>query len=114
VPGEDNDEKDDSLADALEEDVLSHFPGNNVLVPSVWWSLEELVSRFFSGECERSERVHDEIDPEELNSLKWGLPEDDGADEGSDEGDDVDCELELEEASDVVEDVSAPFACLDD
>jgi hypothetical protein len=43
--------------------------------------------------------------------LEWRLPHDDRSDERGDQSNNIDCKLELEESSDVVINISSPFAC---
>ena len=73
---------------------------------------EHLLHGRLSGESKRSKRVHDEVDPEKLNWLERTLLQDTSSDEGGDESNNVDSELELEEPSDIVIDVSSPHASL--
>lgn len=68
----------------------------------------------FSGKSEGSEGVHNQVDPEKLDSLEWSSLHESGAEEYSQEGVDIDGQLELEESLDVIEDVSSPLTSLDD
>lgn len=58
-PSKDKDEENDSLIDGHTEDMLDHLLRDDVLLLSVWWSLEEIVLWKLSGESQRSKRVHD-------------------------------------------------------
>jgi hypothetical protein len=90
--------------------VLDHLLGDYILLLPIWWSLQEIFLWKLSGKSERSKRVHDQVDPKELNSLKWRLPHDNGSDEGNDQGNNIDCQLELKESSNVVINISSPLA----
>lgn len=110
----DEEEEDEELEEGLADDVSEHESGDQGLVLSVGDSVEELLGGELGGEGEGGEGIHDEVDPEELDGGERGLTEDAGGGEGDDEGDDVDGELELEELTDGVVDVSAPHDGLDD
>lgn len=105
-------EKDNSLEDRHSKNVLHHLLGDDVFLLSVWWSLEEVILWKLGGKSQRGKRVHDQVDPQKLDSLKWRFPHNDGSDERSDESNNVDSKLELKESSDVIIDVSSPLASL--
>jgi len=109
----DEEKEPDTLPNGLAQDVLDHFSVDNVFLLSVGWSLEKGFFWFFSGQSQGSQGVHDQVHPEKLNGLKWGVPHDNGSDEGYNQSDHIDCKLELQESSDVVIDVSSPHASLD-
>lgn len=111
--GEEDGQNDDCLEDGLAENVLNHLSGDDVFLLSIWWPHKQLWLRCLGGECEGSKGVHDEVDPEKLDGGKWTLLEYQGADEAGEEGDYVDGQLELEESSNVVINISAPRAGLD-
>lgn len=68
----------------------------------------------FSGECECSKGVHDEVDPKHLDAGEGRLFEDDAPHEGHEDGHDVDGDLEGKELADALEDVPAPLHGGDD
>lgn len=110
---ENKDEEYDSLVKGHSENVLDHLWRDNIFLLSVWWSLQKIFLWLLSGQGERSKGIHDKVDPEKLNGSKWGLPKDDGTDEGGNQGDDIDSKLELKESSNVIINISSPFASFD-
>jgi hypothetical protein len=110
----DEEEQNESLEERLTKNVFDHSLRNDILVLSVWGSLQKVRLGILSGQSKSCERVHDKIDPQKLDSSKWRLPHNHSTDEGSDQSHNVDSELELQELSDVVVDISTPHASLDD
>jgi len=92
--------------------VLDHLSGDDVLVSLIRRSVQQRFLRILSGEGKRGKRVHDEVDPKQLNGEERRLNKDAGTNESCDKSDDVDGELELEELSNVIVDVSSPHAGL--
>jgi len=93
--------------------VLHHLPRDDVLGFPVWRPLQELRLRRLSGKRQRSQRVHNQVYPQELNGGKWTLLEGQGADQAREKCHDVYRELELEEPPDVIKDITSPAARLD-
>ena len=111
---EDDDEEDDGLEEALAEDVLGHLARDDVLVLAVGRALEQLVLGFFGREGEGGEGVHDEVDPEQLDSLQRSALCNGSTHNDNYESHHVDGKLELKETLDVIEDVPTPHAGLHD
>lgn len=51
------------LKNGLTKNMLEHFFGDNVLLSLVWMTFKELFPRRLSGQGERSEGIHDQVDP---------------------------------------------------
>jgi len=94
--------------------VLGHLARNNEVFLLLRRAVQEIGLRELSGECKGSQRVHNHVDPEELDGLQRRLLKQDGTDDGEDKGVDVDGQLELQETLDVVIDISSPLSSLDD
>ena len=73
---EEDGSKNDDLQDSLKDDIFPHVGSDEILESRVGGSLEEIVTWGFSGEGERGEGIHDEVDPEHLNGAKGGFLED--------------------------------------
>jgi len=89
VSSEDNDEENDGLEDGHAHDVFDHFSGNDIFIFPVWWSLEKFIFWFLSGESERGKRVHNHVNPKELNGSKWRFPKDASSREGRGKSDNI-------------------------
>jgi hypothetical protein len=87
---------------------------DDVVVPVVGRSQEQSFVRGLGGERERSEGVHDHVDPEHLDGGQDGVLRVERGDEDDNDCDHVDGELELEELPHGVVDVPAPLDGLDD
>lgn len=109
----DESKEDADLEESLSQDMLSHSDGNDVLTLTVRCSVQQLRLRVLSGEGQSSQSVHDHIDPEELDSSQGSLSHNNTADEGDDKCCNVDSQLELKETANVVIDIAAPAASLD-
>ena len=108
----DNDEHDHGLEEGLSENVLGHLLRDDVLLLSIRGSLKELLSWQLSSQSKGSQRIHDKVDPQELDGLKRRLPHDDRSNESSNESHNIYSELELKESSDVVINIPSPHAGL--
>lgn len=111
---EDGGEEHEAHIQCHDVDVFHHLPRDNVVVSVLRRPFEKFWLGHFSGQSESSKGVHDQVDPEELDSVKWSLSSRQGCDENSQQGVDVDSELELEEALDIVENIPSPGAGLHD
>ena len=98
----------------LADNVLYHGARNEGFSAAVRFALEQIGSWHFGGQSQRSQSVHDQVDPEHLDSLERRVLDETSADEGHSHGHDVDSQLELQELGDRVVDVTAPHDCLDD
>lgn len=110
---EDGSQKND-LPNSLADDVLPHVGSNQTLESWIWFSLKKVFSWRLSGQGQRGEGIHDEVDPQHLNWVQGRFSQNSTSDEGHNQSDEVDCQLELQELSDGVEDVSAPLHSSDD
>ena len=77
-------------------------------------TLAQLQSRGLSCKSESTERIHDKVDPQKLNSLQGGFFGDYRANEGDDQGAHVNSQLELEETLDVVIHIATPHSSFND
>lgn len=90
----------EDLINSMSDNVSPHDWGNHVLSLSVGFSVEQIWSGFLSGEGERGEGIHDQVNPEHLNGVQGRFSQDSTSQENHEHGDDVDGDLELEELSD--------------
>lgn len=111
---EEENKQDYHLEERHVDDVLGHLAGDDEVILVLRIAQQQGVTGLLSGEGQRGERVHDHVDPEELNSLQRGLLEQDSTDDGEDQGVHIDGQLELEETLDVIIDISTPRASFDD
>lgn len=72
----DENEKNNTLVEGHSKNVLAHLLGDYIFAFSIRRSLKQRLLRFFSGESKRRERVHNQVDPKELNGLQWRFPHD--------------------------------------
>lgn len=63
-------ERNGELAYGLSEDHLSHSAGHEPSRFPLGLAVQDRARRRISGECERRKRVHDQVDPEKLNSIE--------------------------------------------
>ena len=70
--------------------------------------IHQAVVRRLGTECKGRERVHDDIDPEDLDDGEWFAKPEQGRDEDKDAGTEVDRELEEDEPLDVLVERSSP------
>lgn len=91
--------------------MLNHPLRDDVLMFSVWWSLKEFILWRLSGESQSSKSVHDHVYPQELDSSQRRVGEYDSTNKGYDQSQNIDSELELQETSDVVINITSPLAC---
>ena len=113
-PEKQHEEHHGELVDGVTDDVLHHVSRDQRSCSPVRFTREQFFCGHFRGQCQRGQRVHDEIDPEHLHGTQRRLLDDARADERAEHGDDVDRQLKLKELRDRIVDVSAPHHCLDD
>ena len=106
--------EDDHLEDRHPDNVLAHLAGDHEVFLYLGRAFQKLGLGQLGGEGQRGKRIHNHVDPEELNRLQGRLFHEDGADHSEDHGVDVDSELELQETLDVVVDVSSPLGSFHD
>lgn len=58
------------LVDTMSQDVLHHGAGNERLHATVRVSEQQCLSWWLSGKSQRSEGVHDEVDPQHLHGFQ--------------------------------------------
>ena len=78
------------------------------------WFVEESLVWWLGGKGQSGEGVHDHVNPEHLDSSKDSLLGLESRDEHNDDSDYVDGQLELEELSDGVINISSPHDSSDD
>mmetsp|Transcript_26903 Transcript_26903/g.66291 ORF Transcript_26903/g.66291 Transcript_26903/m.66291 type:complete len:426 (+) Transcript_26903:48-1325(+) len=83
------------LVRRLHEDVAPHVTIHERLIPPVGLALEEISGGQLGSERQRTERVHDEVDPQELHGLERRAKAERGPKGAHEERNDVDGELEL-------------------
>ena len=67
-------EKDDGeLIDGVTQDVLHHGARDQRLIAPVGPALQQRVCRRLCGQGQRGKGVHDEIHPQHLHGLQWGI-----------------------------------------
>ena len=113
LTSKEEDEEYNHLEERHVEDVFGHLTGDNKVISDLRGSFKEFWARQFSREGEGSQRVHDHVNPEELNGLQGRFLKENSTNDCEQKSSDVDGELELQEALDVVVDVTTPGACLD-
>ena len=95
IPKKDEDENHDYLEERLEDDVLDHGWGDDGFLAAAWRVLEESLRRWLSRQDQRSQGIHNKVDPEQLRWSENGIVDDDRTQEGDGDCYDVDGELEL-------------------
>jgi len=110
---EENDEKHNALEDSHPEDVLGHLARHNVISTVLGLALKERGLGELSGQSESSKGVHDQVNPQKLDSLERSLLGDARANESGDQGTNVHGKLELQETLDVVVHIATPHSGLD-
>mmetsp|Transcript_31673 Transcript_31673/g.77670 ORF Transcript_31673/g.77670 Transcript_31673/m.77670 type:complete len:210 (+) Transcript_31673:725-1354(+) len=93
--GEDDDKEEQHLVARVPHERADHALGQERLVAGVGGAGEEVGAGVLGGKCDRSKRVHDHVDPEQLDHVQRGFGEDGRADDGNGAGGEVDGELEL-------------------
>mmetsp|Transcript_14331 Transcript_14331/g.48991 ORF Transcript_14331/g.48991 Transcript_14331/m.48991 type:complete len:276 (+) Transcript_14331:626-1453(+) len=111
---EDKEREHNQLPRGMQDHVSHHRLRKNSLITGVRLPPQELVSRIFGGERQGSKGVHDQVDPEHLDSIQRALRQDGSANAGQRAGGDVDRQLELQELADVVVNAAAPLDGCDD
>lgn len=116
VPSKVEDQDDDDLVDRLPEDHLVHVDAEQRGTRMIRFAVEKCGMCRVSGEGQGSERVHDDVDPQQLHggecrSLRIRRH---SSDKSDNDGGDVDGDLELQELLDGVVDASAPHDGADD
>ena len=75
--------------------VHPHLPGHEGLVASIRLALQEIRSRALSSKGKRSQRVHDEVDPEKLQGSQRRITDSESRDQSKRHGNNINCQLEL-------------------
>jgi len=104
---EEKNTEDSYLVERPAEDVSSHNVAYDRFVSVSWFSIENFLGGRFSGESEGSEGVHDKVDPQDLHRCHDGFIDCNSSEKNDNDGDNVNGELELQELTDAVVDVSA-------
>ena len=110
-----DDEYDGDLIGRLQKDLLVHVDGEQRCGELVWLSIEKNRRRRIGSKREGSERVHDDVDPEQLDGRQGRCLRRryDGCDRRNDDGGHVGGELELQEFPDCVIDTAPPHDSFD-
>jgi len=94
--------------------MLHHFSRNNVIISVLWWSFEKFRFWHICGQSKSSKRIHNQVDPKELNGVKWGLTGSQRSNQYCKQSININCQLELEETLNVIKYISSPLASFDD
>mmetsp|Transcript_37798 Transcript_37798/g.74716 ORF Transcript_37798/g.74716 Transcript_37798/m.74716 type:complete len:420 (+) Transcript_37798:533-1792(+) len=100
---------DQDLVGCLPEHVVPHARGDDGLTAVHWGALQLLLGGGLRGQGQRSQGVHEEVEPEELRRAQGRVLHVQRADGGQGQSGDVDRELELQELLDGVVHVSPPL-----
>ena len=65
---EEQQEDDDQLVDRVAQDIPDHGPRDQRLVAAVRFPCQQVICGGFRGQRQGRERVHDEVDPQELGA----------------------------------------------
>ena len=102
---DEKDHQNDKLIKSLAKDVSPHDSVNDLLGLAGRLAIHKGIMGWLSSKCEGSKSIHNEVNPEHLDGSERWILEDHGTSEDNDQGGNIDCELELEELPDVIEDV---------
>lgn len=96
--GKVEDECDDKLKDCLTDNHLPHIDGDEWCLLASGFAVQDLWGWWISGKSKSSQRVHDQVNPEKLDSSQnrvhvWVRY---GRDKCKQNSGDIDCDLELE------------------
>lgn len=97
------------MPETLEDDEFPHLSSDQTFSLGVGFSLEEFVAGRFGGESEGGKSVHDKVDPQHLNGVERRFSQDGTTNKGHNKSHEVDGQLELQEFSDRVENISSPL-----
>lgn len=64
-------EENSELVHCVTQDVLEHGARNQRTRAAIRFALQQVFGGHLGGQRQRRKRVHDEVDPEHLHSLKW-------------------------------------------
>ena len=84
------DKHDRELVEGVAADEEPHVAGDEGARAAVRLTLEQLLRRGLGRKRQRGHRVHDEVDPEELDSAQGAVPDGEGSDDCQGDGDNVD------------------------
>lgn len=111
LTGKKHDQKHDDLVNALADNVTPHRWIHNLLETGLGLTLKKRLGGWLSRQSQSSESVHDKVNPQHLHSGEWWISEDDGTREHNKQSHKIHSDLELEELSDTVVDVTAILNC---
>ena len=106
---------DGDLVNRLAHDLLVHVDGEQRCTLLVRFAIQEGLRSRVSGEGEGCERVHDDVDPQQLNSRKNGLflRRGDRRNKSDNDGRNICGDLELQELAHRIIDTTTPHNSLD-
>ena len=102
------------MEDRLANDVLQHWPVDDVVVSGMGFPVEEFGGWILSCQGDRGQTVHYKVDPKHLDWLKYVSLDQGCPDKGDADCYDIDGKLELNEFPDRIVDVPSPKDCLHD
>ncbi len=112
MPIKDENEENSNLVDGLSDNMLKHDRGDDVVRFLIRRFIEKFFSGGFGGKGKSGQTVHDEVDPQHLNSRKNGFVKNNGSNESGNDSNNINSQLEHNEFSNGIVDISAPFNSL--
>mmetsp|Transcript_38472 Transcript_38472/g.121187 ORF Transcript_38472/g.121187 Transcript_38472/m.121187 type:complete len:277 (-) Transcript_38472:1928-2758(-) len=110
----DKDAQDDELPNRVAEEGPEHVRRQQRLRARIRLAVQQVRARILSCKSERGKRIHNHVDPEQLNHVERTLCQDGSSGHSYRTSREVDCELELQEFADIVIHTSTPFHRLHD
>lgn len=104
---EQDDDQNNYLENGTDHDEAPHLRSDDLLCARVGHAEKKLIGRRLSCQCESSQSVHNQVDPQHLNWSQGGLLDDDGSQEGHEDSNNVYGQLKLQELTNAIEDVSS-------
>ena len=102
------------MIERVSKNVSPHNFWHNWSLFWVWLSFKNIITWWFSGKSKCSEGVHDKINPKHLNSVQWRVLDDDRSKENNKHSSKVNSQLELQEFSHIIENISTMSKSSDD
>lgn len=96
------------MIDGLTNDVFQHGFWDDVFISWVRLSVQKTFFRVFSGKSKRCKSVHDEVEPKKLNRSQYLCFKNCSSNKSTKNCNKIDSQLELNEFSDRIIDVSSP------
>mmetsp|Transcript_23372 Transcript_23372/g.54621 ORF Transcript_23372/g.54621 Transcript_23372/m.54621 type:complete len:201 (+) Transcript_23372:1136-1738(+) len=114
IEGKNDVTHDADLQTRVKNHVAEHRRRKKGPVAAVGLAVEELLGGTLSRQRQRRERVHDEINPQQVDGLERRLLQHAGAQHSDHNRRKIHCQLEHKELADVIVDRASPHHCFDD